>query len=359
METPSEPLTEPTSEAPVLTVRDLTVEFRTDHGWARAVDGLSYTLTKGRTLGVVGESGSGKSVTNLALMRLLPTPPARIPSGEAWLGGRDILKVPEREMRQIRGNRMAMIFQDPMTALNPYLRIRRQLVEVLETHQKLRGSAADALALQMLARVGLPDAERRYTQYPHQFSGGMRQRVMIAMMLLNRPEVLIADEPTTALDVTIQAQILDLLKDLQAELGMAVTLITHDLGVVAGVADEVIVLYAGQVMERGTTRELFAHPAHAYTLGLLRSLPRPDLEVGVAPGVGVRRLYAIPGRPPDIDHRSLGCPFAPRCEFATQRCTRERPPEVALSPTHQVRCFETDAVRAAVRPATASQAVPQ
>ena len=335
----------------VLDVRDLTVEFRTDHGWARAVDGLSYTLAKGRTLGVVGESGSGKSVTNLALMRLLPMPPARIPSGEAWLGGRDILKVPEREMRQIRGNRMAMIFQDPMTALNPYLRIRRQLVEVLEVHQKLRGRAADALALEMLARVGLPDAERRYTQYPHQFSGGMRQRVMIAMMLLNRPEVLIADEPTTALDVTIQAQILDLLKDLQSELGMAVTLITHDLGVVAGVADEVIVMYAGQVMERATTRELFAAPAHAYTLGLLRSLPRPD--------VAVDRLYAIPGRPPDIDHPSPGCPFAPRCEFATQRCPRERPPEVPLSPTHQVRCFETDAVRAAFRPAAAFQAVPQ
>jgi oligopeptide transport system ATP-binding protein len=327
----------PASETPILEVDDLVVEFRHESGYFAAVDGLSYTLKRGETLGVVGESGSGKSVTNLAVMGLLQRPPARIPRGKILFHGQDLVNASERELRAIRGNRIAMIFQDPMTSLNPYLKVGRQLTEVVELHQKKKGEEARQIALQMLERVGIPGAAKRIDQYPHQFSGGMRQRVMIAMMLLNRPELLIADEPTTALDVTIQAQILDLLKDLQRELGMAITLITHDLGVVAGMADHVIVMYAGRVMEQGSAIEVFRTPSHPYTLGLLQSIPRPDLHVD--------RLYSIPGRPPDIDSRPAGCPFAPRCRFKQAVCETTRPSPTAITPTHFSSCHAIDAVR--------------
>ncbi len=329
------------ANAPLLDVRDLRVRFRTEDGWVTAVDGLSFQLKHGRTLGIVGESGSGKSVTNLAVMRLLPTPPAEVTAGALRFGEIDLMRATEAEMRRIRGNRVAMIFQDPMTSLNPYMKVGAQLVEVLELHARLGRKEARSQAIAMLERVGIPAAARRFDQYPHQFSGGMRQRVMIAMMLLNRPEVLIADEPTTALDVTIQAQILDLLKELQRELGMAITLITHDLGVVAGVADEVIVMYAGRVMESGPVGAVFAAPSHAYTLGLLQSIPRADMHTP--------RLLAIPGRPPDPGERPSGCPFAPRCAFAADVCHSEAPPLAEVGPDHQAACHRVEAVRDAAR----------
>ncbi|MCB9727494.1 MAG: ABC transporter ATP-binding protein [Deltaproteobacteria bacterium] len=327
------------AEAPVvLSVRDLEVQFRTEDGWLTAIDGLSYDLRRGETLGIVGESGSGKSVTNLAVMRLLPIPPARIPRGKILFHGQDLLELSPEAMRKIRGHKISMIFQDPMSSLNPFLRISKQLAEVLAIHQGITGSEAKARVIEMLARVGIPDAERRYDHYPHQFSGGMRQRVMIAMMLLNTPELLIADEPTTALDVTIQAQILDLLGDLQRQFEMAITLITHDLGVVAGMSDRVIVMYSGKVMESATADDLFALPSHPYTLGLLRSLPRLDQA-------GTGALYSIPGRPPDLNNRPPGCPFAPRCEFVRAECRTTMPPQVEVSPDHRVACFATDEVR--------------
>ncbi|MGM0575324.1 MAG: ABC transporter ATP-binding protein [Myxococcota bacterium] len=323
---------------PILSVRDLVVQFRSEDGWVTAVDGLSYDLRRGETLGIVGESGSGKSVTNLAVMRLLPEPPARIPEGRILFHGEDLLQMPPGRVRRLRGNKLSMIFQDPMTCLNPFLRVSTQLAEVLDIHQGLRGKEATRRCLEMLERVGLPDAKRRYRQYPHQFSGGMRQRVMIAMMLLNTPELLIADEPTTALDVTIQAQILDLLKHLQDEFHMGITLITHDLGVVAGTADHVLVMYSGKTMEAAPTDELFEHPAHPYTLGLLRSLPRVDEREH-------ERLYSIPGKPPDLAHRPPGCPFEPRCAFARDVCAREFPPETRVRPDHRVYCWAADDVQ--------------
>ena len=302
---------------PLLSVRDLRVEFRTEDGVVRAVDGVSFDLERGRTLGLVGESGSGKSVTNLALLRLVPDPPGRIAGGSIRLAGTDLLALTEREMRGVRGKRIAMIFQDPMTSLNPYLRVARQLTEVLELHERCSSSEARRRSIEMLERVGIPEASRRIDDYPHQFSGGMRQRVMIAMALLCKPEVLIADEPTTALDVTIQAQILDLIRDLRDEFGTAVVLITHDLGVVAGLADDVAVMYAGHIVEHAPTKALFAAPQHPYTLGLMRCIPRLDRDE--------ERLTPIPGRPPDLVHLGAGCPFEPRCTFVMERCARERP----------------------------------
>ncbi|MCC6622534.1 MAG: ABC transporter ATP-binding protein [Deltaproteobacteria bacterium] len=316
--------------SPLLEVEDLVVQFKTDHGWVTAVDGISYTLRRSETLGIVGESGSGKSVTNLAVMRLLPTPPARIAGGRVRLRGEDLLAKSESQMRRLRGNTLAMIFQDPMTSLNPYLRIGSQLVEVVRLHQKKGAAEARRLALDMLARVGIPDPGRRFDSHPHELSGGMRQRVMIAMMLLNRPEVLIADEPTTALDVTIQAQILDLLRDLQKELGMSVTLITHDLGVVAGMTDRVIVMYGGRIMEEAPAASLYALPSHPYTIGLLASIPRPDKAV--------ERLYSIPGRPPDLGQAPAGCAFAPRCQFVKDLCHQRVPELVDIGPGHRARC---------------------
>ena len=332
---------------PLLSIRDLRVAFKTDDGYVTAVDGLDYDLAAGETLGIVGESGSGKSVTNLAVMRLLPTPPASRTQGRILFHGEDLLTLPTGELRRIRGRRIAMIFQDPMTSLNPFLRIGTQLVEMLRVHNaKLSRKDATARALAMLERVGIPAAATRSRQYPHEFSGGMRQRVMIAMMLLNDPELLIADEPTTALDVTIQAQILDLLRDLQAEREMAITLITHDLGVVAGMANHILVMYSGKVMEEASASELFATPSHPYTIGLMRSIPRPDLPEG-------KRLFSIPGRPPDLDQRPVGCPFAPRCDWARDVCHREHPGETRLSPTHRVFCWAAEDVRAAVAAGTA------
>jgi oligopeptide/dipeptide ABC transporter ATP-binding protein len=322
----------------VLDVRDLRTFFRTDGQIVKAVDGVSFTVRRGETLGLVGESGSGKSVACLSALRLLPSPPAFHPSGRILYRGRDLVTAPARELERLRGDRLAMIFQDPMTSLNPYLSVARQLTEVLEVHKAAPPAAARRTSIAMLERVGIPDAGRRIDQYPHQFSGGMRQRVMIAMALLCEPEVLFADEPTTALDVTIQAQILELVAELQASLGTAVVLVTHDLGVVAGTADRVAVMYAGRIVEEGTTAEVFANPLHPYTRGLLASLPRIDTPPR-------ERLDAIPGLPPDLGHLPPGCPFQPRCGLATDRCRQERPPSVAVSPTHRAECFEAEGAR--------------
>ena len=316
------PTSPPTAAAgPVLAVEDLAVEFRTDDGVVRAVDGVSFALRRGEVLGIVGESGCGKSVTNLSVLGLLPKPQGRIARGSVRFDGRELVGMPERELRTMRGNRIAMIFQDPMTSLNPYLTVEEQLAEVGVLHLGLSRRAAVARAVDLLTRVGISDAGRRIRSYPHEFSGGMRQRVMIAMALLCDPAVLIADEPTTALDVTIQAQILDLLADLRRERGMAVVLITHDLGVVAGVADRILVMYAGRVVEEAPTRELFARPMHPYTLGLLRSVPR-------VAGAAHSRLAHIEGIPPRLDRPFDACPFAPRCAFVRDACRQGVPPLV-------------------------------
>jgi oligopeptide transport system ATP-binding protein len=317
--------------SPVLRVEGLRTVFDTEEGTVRAVDGISFDLHEGRTLGLVGESGSGKSVANLSILRLVPRPPGRIVAGTVHFDGRDLLRLAEKAMRAIRGRRISMIFQDPMTSLNPYLRVGRQLTEVLELHEGLHRGAARQRALEMLERVGIPEPARRFDGYPHEMSGGMRQRVMIAMALLCRPEVLIADEPTTALDVTVQAQILDLIGSLRQQFGTAVVLITHDLGVVAGVADEVAVMYAGRIVERADTTELFAHPSHPYTLALMGSLPRLQ--------GGRERLLPVPGRPPDLARLGPGCPFAPRCAFVMERCRQEAPTLRTVRPRHEVECW--------------------
>ena len=277
----------------ILEVKDLQTYFRTDAGIVKAVDGVSFRLDKGETLGIVGESGSGKSVTNMSIMRLIPTPPGKIVGGEILLDGENILEMNEKELSKIRGNRISMIFQDPMTALNPYLKISTQLIETIRLHQGLDKIEARKKAIEMLKLVGIPAAERRIDAYPHQFSGGMRQRVMIAIALSCNPEVLIADEPTTALDVTIQAQILDLIKDLSLKLNTAVIMITHDLGVVAGMCDNVCVMYAGRIVERAPVDDLFESPKHPYTNGLIQSIPRLDEKSS-------DRLYSIDGQPPNV-----------------------------------------------------------
>jgi oligopeptide transport system ATP-binding protein len=322
---------------PLLDIRDLATSFRTEEGTVRAVDGISLTLAPGETLGLVGESGSGKSVANLSILRLIPDPPGRIERGQVLLKGVDLLKLPERDMRDLRGRRVAMVFQDPMTSLNPFLKVSRQLTEVLEVHERLGRSAARERALDMLVQVGIPDAARRFDAYPHQFSGGMRQRVMIAMALLCKPELLLADEPTTALDVTIQAQILELMRGLTRELGTSVILVTHDLGVVAGMAQRVAVMYAGRIVELAPVGPLFAAPRHPYTIGLLRSLPaRADA------GGRRQRLASIPGRPPNLAQLPPGCPFAPRCPWAHERCTAERPPLREVAPGQSSACWIDD-----------------
>jgi oligopeptide/dipeptide ABC transporter ATP-binding protein len=323
----------------VLTVKDLVVQFKVEGEYVTAVDGLSYELRRGETLGIVGESGSGKSVTNLAVMGLLPIPPGRVPQGEILFEGQDLLKASKAQLRRIRGNKIAMIFQDPMTSLNPFLKVSTQLLEVLNQHRRLPKDKAYKMAFAMMQKVGIPDVETRFHQYPHEFSGGMRQRVMIAMMLLNNPEVLIADEPTTALDVTIQAQILDLLKDLQKEFNTAITLITHDLGVVAEMSDHVLVMYSGKTMEAAPTGELFENPTHPYTLGLLKSIPSFDSGEG-------DRLYSIPGRPPDLNKRPHGCPFAPRCRYVKDKCREAFPEETLIGENHRVYCWSIAEVQA-------------
>ncbi len=297
---------------PLLDVSDLRVHFHTRSGVYRAVDGVGLTVERGETLGIVGESGSGKSVTCYALMGLLPQPPARVESGTAYFDGTDLLHAPASAVRALRGKRIAMIFQDPMTSLNPYLRIGEQLIEPLLIHETIAKRDALKRAEAMLEAVGIPDPAKRLRQYPHEFSGGMRQRVMIAMALITRPELLIADEPTTALDVTVQAQILELIKSMQRELGMAVIFVTHDLAVVSGLCDRVQVMYAGRIMETADTRTLFHAARHPYTRALQRSIPALQPKGA--------ELYTIPGLPPDLSKPVEGCPFAPRCAQAAEIC---------------------------------------
>ena len=329
--------------ATLLSVRDLRTWFDEDGRVVRAVDGVSFDLRRGETLGIVGESGSGKSVTSLSIMGLIPTPPGRIAGGDIVFDGASLLTASAAEMRSIRGRRIAMIFQDPMTSLNPFMRISRQLAEVTQLHLGHSKREALAHAVHMLELVGIPDAGRRVHEYPHQFSGGMRQRVMIAMALSCRPALLIADEPTTALDVTIQAQILELIGRLREETGTSVMLITHDLGVVAGMADRVIVMYAGKVFESATAGELFARSANPYTRGLLLSVPNPAAAEG-------RALYQIPGLPPDVAHLPPGCPFAPRCERAQAICRETFPPFVEVAAAHHSLCHFAHDVYAEGRP---------
>jgi len=316
----------------ILQVKDLKAYFKLDEGLLKAVDGVSFDLRKGETVGIVGESGSGKSVTNLAIMRLIPSPPGKIAGGEVLFDGKDILKMNDNEVRAIRGNKISMIFQDPMTCLNPFLRISEQMVETIVLHQKLDKKAAKDKAVEMLKLAGIPAPEKRIDQYPHQFSGGMRQRVMIAMALSCNPEILIADEPTTALDVTIQAQILETIKELSQRLGTAVILITHSLGVVAGMCDTINVMYAGRIVERGNADEIFSDPKHPYTQGLIKSVPRLDKTSN-------QRLYSIPGQPPNVINLPECCPFFPRCERATDVCRNKYPKSVNLGSGRNVACW--------------------
>jgi len=316
----------------LLSVRNLETHFHGEDGVVKAVNGVSFDLCRGETLGIVGESGSGKSVTNLSVMRLIPSPPGEIVGGEVLFDGEDLLKVPDEVIRGIRGKRIAMIFQDPMTSLNPFMRIGTQLMELTRLHLGLSKAEAHRHAITMLETVGIPDPEVRVDDYPHQFSGGMRQRVMIAMALSCKPELLIADEPTTALDVTIQAQILDLIRELRTETGTSVILITHDLGVVAGMTDRIVVMYGGIVMEYASTDELFAEPSNPYTRGLLRSVPDPLSDAD--------RLFQIPGLPPDLSQlKPNQCPFAERCPEVIDRCRTETPPYHEVGPGHFSTCW--------------------
>ncbi len=325
-------LTQPLPDT-VLEVRDLQVQFETVDGIAPVLDGLSYTLQSGETLAIVGESGCGKTIGALSLLRLAPSPPARITGGSIRLSGRDILTLTEEEMRGIRGNDIAMIFQEPMTALNPVLTIGHQIVEPLMLHKRLSRSAAWERAVELLRLVEIPEAERRAGEYPHQLSGGMRQRAMIAMALACGPKVLVADEPTTALDVTIQAQILKLMADLKHRIGTAILLITHDLAVVAQTADRVVVMYAGRVVEDASVFDLFENPRHPYTRGLLASIPKLSTDDER------QRMEGIPGSVPPVGARPPGCTFAPRCTLAIDKCRQSVPPLGAVSPTHKAACW--------------------
>ncbi len=316
----------------LLEVKNLKTYFKTDAGIVKAVDGISFTLKKGETLGIVGESGSGKSVTNLSIMRLIPSPPGKIVAGEVLFEGRDILKLSESALRHIRGNEISMIFQDPMTSLNPFLKISTQMIETIRLHQDISRKEALAKSVEMLKLVGIPAAEERIHNYPHQFSGGMRQRVMIGMALSCEAKILIADEPTTALDVTIQAQILELIKDLASKLDTAVILITHDLGVVAGMCDNVCVMYAGKVVEKAKTDELYKNPSHPYTFGLIQSVPRLDKAQD-------GKLFSIEGQPPNVIDLPPCCPFHPRCHKVMDICRTQYPPTKDLGNEHEVSCW--------------------
>jgi len=316
----------------LLEVKGLTTRFYTQDGVVHAVNGVSFRVDEGETLGIVGESGCGKSVTVLSCMRLIPQPPGKIVAGEVLFDGRDLLKVSEDEIRQVRGNKIAMIFQDPMTSLNPVLTIGRQISEALELHLGMTKEQARRRSIELLEMVGIPEAEKRIDDYPHQFSGGMRQRAMIAMALSCNPQLLIADEPTTFLDVTIQAQIIDIVKRLRDELGMTVIWITHDLGIIAGIADRVIVMYAGYLVEEASVKELYSDPRHPYTLGFLGSVPRLD-------EARKERLTSIDGLPPDQIDMPPGCPFAPRCVYAIDRCLEENPSFRAVAPYHKTACW--------------------
>jgi len=318
--------------ANLLEVKNLKTQFFTQDGVVHAVNGISYHVNAGETVAIVGESGSGKSVGVMSLIRLIPQPPGKIVDGEVLFDGQDLLKLSEEELRHIRGNRIAMIFQDPMTSLNPVLTIGRQITEALELHLNMSRDQSRKRAVELLELVGIPGADSRLDDYPHQFSGGMRQRVMIAMGLSCNPQLLIADEPTTALDVTIQAQIVDLVGRLKDELGMAIVWITHDLGVVAGMAQRVLVMYSGFVVEESPVDRIYAQPLHPYTLGLIRSIPRLDLG-------RQKRLIPIEGLPPDLLEAPTHCPFAPRCSFASDKCWQENPPLELVEPNHRTACW--------------------
>jgi oligopeptide/dipeptide ABC transporter ATP-binding protein len=324
--------------APLLEVRDLRVHFKTDYGMVKAVDGVSWSVNDGETLAIVGESGSGKSVSAMTILGLVPSPPATFPSGDIFLRGKSLLKMSEKQQRKLRGKDIAMIFQDPLTALNPVFKVGDQIAEMVRNHQKVGKLVAKKRALDLLGEVGIPNPRVRLDQYPHEFSGGMRQRAMIAMALANDPQVLLADEPTTALDVTVQAQIMALLEKLQEERNTAVVLITHDLGVVASHADRINVMYAGRIVEAGTTDEIFYQPRHAYTLGLLSSLARMDQR-------RQERLIPIKGVPPSLARVPQGCPFHPRCTFATDACLPEVPDLVPVAGNgHRAACVHSDRV---------------
>ena len=325
--------------AKLLEIKELATHFYTAEGVVKAVDGVSYDLEEGETLGLVGESGCGKSVSALSVMRLIPWPPGKIVGGQVLFEGENLLELANAGMRSIRGNRIAMVFQEPMTSLNPVLTIGRQLTETLELHLRMNKRSARQRAAELIHMVGIPDAERRLSQYPHQFSGGMRQRIMIAMALSCNPKLLIADEPTTALDVTIQAQILELMKSLCRDFGTALIIITHNLGVVARYADRVNVMYAGKIVERGTAREIYGDPRHPYTLGLLHSVPRLDEP-------RKQKLDPIEGQPPDLIDLPPGCSFRERCRFAVERCEVEVPPLMDVSSGHSSACWELERLSA-------------
>ena len=335
---------------PLLRVENLKTHFHTRDGIVRAVDGVSFDVMPGETLAIVGESGCGKSVTSMSILRLLPMPPARIADGRIEFDGRNLLELSEPQMREVRGNAISMIFQEPMTSLNPVLTIGRQISEALVLHRGMSQKQAMARAVEMLRKVHIPEAERRVTQYPHELSGGMRQRVMIAMALACGPRLLIADEPTTALDVTIQAQILELMRELHRETGAAIILITHDLGVVAEMAQRVVVMYAGRKVEEAPIEELFASPRHPYTRGLLGSMP----HLGDSVNETGKRLVEIPGMVPSLKDPAEGCLFAPRCPNAGERCTREAPPLEQHAPGHVAACWHP--VAAPQRASTAEAA---
>jgi oligopeptide transport system ATP-binding protein len=316
----------------LLEVKALRTQFFTQDGVVQAVNGISYHVDEGETLGIVGESGCGKSVSVMSLIRLIPQPPGKITDGEVWFDGRDLLQLTEEEIRRVRGHRIGVVFQDPMTSLNPVLTVGQQISEALQLHLGMDRAQARQRTIELLEMVGIPAAASRVDDYPHQFSGGMRQRVMIAMALSCTPQLLIADEPTTALDVTIQAQILDLVRKLKTDVGMAIIWITHDLGVVAGLADRVMVMYAGYVVETAPVKELYANPRHPYTVGLLSSIPRLDEE-------RPERLTPIEGLPPDLIDPPAGCPFVSRCRFHVDRCLEQMPPLEDVGPRHQVACW--------------------
>jgi len=316
---------------PILELKNFQASFHTRRGIVRAVNGVSFAVGRGETLGIVGESGSGKSVTQLSYLGLLPKPPLKIEGGEALFHGVDLLKTTPRELRAIRGNKISMIFQEPMTSLNPYMKIEAQLIEPLRLHMKMTRKEADREAEAALSRVGISSGRSTMKSYPHEFSGGMRQRVMIAMALTTKPELLIADEPTTALDVTVQAQILELLKSIQRDTGMAIILITHDLGVVAGLADRIAVMYAGRIAEHGTAEEIFYQTKHPYSAALLRSTPRIDITQGALP--------AIAGTPPDLSRVIPGCPFVERCEHRMAICTEKYPDAKVFGTNHRSFCY--------------------
>lgn len=318
-------------------VKDLSTHFFTPEGVVKAVDGVSYSVEMGETVAIVGESGCGKSVSALSIMRLIPDPPGRIVSGQIFFNGRDLQKLNREEMRKVRGREMAMVFQEPMTSLNPVLTIGRQITETLEVHLNMSREAAEKRAVEVLKLVGIPDPQRRLSQFPYQFSGGMRQRVMIAIAMSCDPKLILADEPTTALDVTIQAQILELLKEMTRQLGVAMIIITHNLGVVARYADRVNVMYAGKVIESGVSREIYHRPMHPYTLGLLRSVPRVDQ-------VRKSKLDTIDGQPPDLANLPPGCSFKPRCGFAEEKCGQKSPPLQEVWKSHFCACWMADKI---------------